>query len=31
VGPASLADWLQGQDTEQMSHYRDLLDFYEGR
>ncbi len=31
VGPANLADWLQGQDAERMSRYRDLLDFYEGR
>lgn len=31
VGPANLADWLQGQDAERMSHYRNLLDFYEGR
>lgn len=29
--PMSLADWLDGQDVERMTRYRELLDFYEGR
>ncbi|HUZ29517.1 MAG TPA: phage portal protein [Solirubrobacteraceae bacterium] len=28
--PATLADWLDGQDVERMQRYRGMLDFYEG-
>lgn len=29
--PASLAAWLDSQDSPRMNHYREMLDFYNGR
>jgi len=31
LGSVSLAQWLEGQDTERLNRYRQYLDFYEGQ